>query len=90
MSHRGHGSPNKSRPRADPEPASGRVSPDPGTSTPGTSARGQPTGEGPSSPLIGAVRSHKCETASIMFQIRELVTGSKNHGTRVPVELHGV
>jgi hypothetical protein len=34
------GSPNESRPRADPGPATGRVSPDPGASTPGRSARG--------------------------------------------------
>ena len=34
-------SPNESRPRADPGPASGRVSPDPGASTPGTSGLGQ-------------------------------------------------
>ena len=36
MSYRGHGEPrNDSRPRADPGPASGRVSPDPGASDPG-------------------------------------------------------
>ena len=58
-------SPNESRPRADPGPARGRVSPDPGASTPGTEGRVAFTGEGPSSPLMSAaLPSHKCEARS--------------------------
>ena len=71
---------NESRPQADPGPARGRLSPDPGASTPGTSARGQRAVHTyhhlESMPIT--MWSHKCETASASCS----KSGNTNPGRR--------